>query len=238
MFHGLKRDASKVTPSLKKQGDAVYATGPCRIYIPKRFETAAMAEIGESITFVGIYAIAVGDYYAVDIIPALITTAPININVVKVDEVEYYEFEYDKGSEVISNTKLVQNKLLMYSIDSEIYAKGRVPGYLGYEDMAKLFDRSGEFGGMRLGANKAVMAMIAMTVARSAKDGVTFYRHVVKDKADLVTNPPTYVALRNIGITASNTTAKLLGSYFDKGLTSALINPSDRNEGIEDLLRQ
>lgn len=238
MWHGLTRDASKVTAGLKKQGDAVYALGPCRIYIPKRYESAAMADIGESVTFVGIYAIAVGDYYAVDTIPALMATVPTNINTVKIDDVDYYEFEYEKGSEVIANTKLVQNKLLLYSIDSEIYSKGRVPGYLSYEDIAKLFDRSGEFGGMRLGANKAVMAMIAMTIARSAEDGVTFYRHVIKDKSELLSNPPTYVALRNIGITASNTTAKLLGSYFDKGLTSALINPSDRNEGIEDLLRQ
>lgn len=238
MFHNLKRDASKVKSSLKKQGDAIYALGPCRIYIPKRFETAALADIGETVTFVGIYAIAVGDYYAVDIIPSLLTTSPVNINTVKIDDEDYYEFEYEKGSEVIGKTQVVQNKLMLYSIDSEIYAKGRVPGYLGYEDMAKLFDRSGEFGGMRLGANKAIMAMIASTIARSSKDGVTFYRHVVKDKSDLATNPPTFVALRNIGVTASNTTAKLLGSYFDKGLTSALINPSDRNEGIEDLLRQ
>lgn len=238
MWHGLKRDAAKVKAVLKKQGDSVYAIGPCRIYIPKRFETAGMADIGEEITFVGIYAIAIDGYYAVDTAPALIRTTPVDINTVKIDDEEYLEFSYEKGSAVIENTKLVQNKMLLYSIDSEIIAKGRVPGYLNYEDLALLFDRSGELGGMRLGANKAVMAMISMTIARSSKDGVTFYRHVIKDKSDMETNPPLYVALRNIGITASNTTAKLLGSYFDKGLTSALINPSERNEGIEDLLRQ
>lgn len=238
MFHELTRNAAKVLPVLKRQGNVVYATGPCRIYIPKRFEDVGLAEVGEQVKFVGIYALAAGNHYAVDTIPALITTSPVAINTVKVDEVDYLEFEYDKGSEVISNTQLVQNKLMLYSIDSEIIAKGRVPGYLDYEDLAKLFDRSGEYGGMKLGANKAILAMIAMTIARDPKDGVTFYRHTIKDKAELQSRPPTYVALRNIGVTASNTTAKLLGSYFDKGLTSALINPSDRNEGIEDLLRQ
>lgn len=238
MFESLKRNAARVTPVMARKGSVVYATGPCRLYFPRRFEEVGLAEVGETVRFVGIYALVVGDYYAIDTIPSMITSAPVDINTVKIDDEDYRELVFEKGSEIISNTQLVQNKLALYSIDSELFAKGRIPAYLGYEDVAQVFDRSGEFGGMKLGANKAIMAMIAMTLARDPKDGVTLYRHVIKDKKELVTNPPAYVALRNIGVTASNTTAKLLGSYFDKGLTSALINPSDRNEGIEDLLRE
>lgn len=237
MFNGLKRDAKKVTPVLSRKGDVTYATGPCKIYIPKRWEDVGLASITDVVKFAGIYAIAYNGYYAIDTVPAIITSSPLSVDTVTVDDVDYYEFTYEKGSEVISNNKLVKNKLLLYSIDAEVIAKGKVPGYLSYEDTAKIFSRSYEFGDLKLGANLPILALVAMTIARSPKDGVTLYRQTVKSKNDMENNPPEYVALRNIGVTASNTTAKLLGSYFDRGLTSALINPSDKEENIEELLR-
>lgn len=236
MWNNLKRDASKVSTALVKKGEVVYAAEPCKIYFPKRWEGSPLANLEGTVTFLGVYAIVANGHYAVDTVPAMMISNPLEINTVTVDGEDLYELSFDKGAEVLT-TKVIKNKLLLYEIDLEFNAKGRVPKYLDYEDPGRIFVESAHYAGARLGANIQILAMVAMTLARSPKDGVSLYRHTIKDKNTLSVSPPTYVGLRNIGITASNTTAKLLGSYFDPAVNSALVNPSTKNEGLEDLLR-
>jgi hypothetical protein len=53
---------------------------------------------------------------------------------------------------------------------------------------------------------------------------------------DIVKKPPVYIPLRSVTYTATNTTNKLAGSYFQEGLVSALVSPSERKERIESIL--
>ena len=61
---------------------------------------------------------------------------------------------------------------------------------------------------------------------------------VVDDLKTIRKNPPAYIALKNLTYAATNTVARIGGSFFGDGLVSALTNPSERVERIESILRK
>ena len=72
--------------------------------------------------------------------------------------------------------------------------------------------------------------MIISAITRSRKDLTQYYRN----------NPDgdyEFIALRNTALGATNTLAKVMGSFYELGLTSALARESDRLEDIEEMLR-
>jgi len=79
--------------------------------------------------------------------------------------------------------------------------------------------------------------MFAAAIARNPNQRTEYFRHSLDDTAVKPTNAPAWIALRNISLGATNTQARLMGSYWADGLTSALTNPSTRVERIEQLLR-
>lgn len=81
------------------------------------------------------------------------------------------------------------------------------------------------------------MELIAAAIARSDDDLRVYYRQVVQSYEEISLSPPRYIPLRNISYGATNTIAKISGSRFDEGMTSALTNPSDRVERTEAMLR-
>lgn len=76
--------------------------------------------------------------------------------------------------------------------------------------------------------------MLLSVIARNPDDLNQFFRQVTTGK-DL--ERVKFIQLRSSTHGANNTTARLLGSHFSDNLTSALVNPSDREENIERILR-
>lgn len=237
------RDPSKVHAALKVQPDeSVVTTRGVKIYVPERFVEKNLAVIGAEVLIVGIFAIAVEDngklFYGVSTANAMMRIKPTTIATVKFDQDSYLEFSFDPGSVVIATTQLIKSDTLVYYIFDEFIAKGRIPWYIGYEDLAKLFDSADHHAGVNLGPNHSILEMFAAAIARSPQSRSKYYRHTVAAQSDATENPPTFIPLRSITYGATNTTAKLTGSYFSDGLTSALVNPSERTERIEELLRR
>ncbi len=236
----LTRDASKVHAALKELEDgSVVTVRGCKIYIPARFAEQQLAVLGNETNICGLFAIVVDDqYYGVSSAIAMMRIEPTVTNTVKVGEDEYLEFVFDPGSTVISSTELVKADTLIYLIYSEIMAKGNVPWFMGYEDMGRLFESAPHHAGVSVGANFAVIEMIMAAISRSEKDRTKYFRHQLNDRQDLGTQVPTFIPLRSVTYGASNTTAKLIGAYWEEGLTSALVNPTETVEPIEGLLRR
>lgn len=236
----LIRDASRVHAHLMETDDgALITTKGCRIFIPGRFAEKTLATISNEVYIVGIFAIVVeGKYYGVSLANAMMRIEPSSTETVMFGEDEYIEFCFEPGSTVISSTELVRNDTLLYEIYDEIIAKGHVPWYISYDDLGRLFESSEKHAGVRLGANHAILEMIAAAITRDPADLTRYYRQAVKAREDQFTNPPAVIAFRNVTYGATNTTAKLMGAYFDDGLTSALVNPSQRVEPIEEILRR
>lgn len=236
----LRRDAPAVLKGLKELPDGrVVALKPCKIYIPRRFADYGLAMVGVETHILGIYAIVMEDqYYAVNSVNAMVSIDPFQTNKIKIDGDEYYEFVFPAGSTVITNLDLVKTDTLTYLIFDEFFQKGNIPWYVGYEELGKIFDTAKKHAGANIGMQREVTQLIVSIVARDSKDRTKNYRTVAKTPEDLVMNKPVFIPLMSVRFASTNTMTKLGGSYFGKGLNSALIDPSDRPERIETILRK
>ena len=239
-FKKLQRNAEKIHSVLEELPDGRLVTKKAiKIYIPSRFIERGLAEISIKTHIVGIYAIVLDDtYYAVSLVNAMVQIEPSSTTKVMFDEEQYYEFSFDPGSTVLSSTNLVKTDTLVYRIYAEIISKGNVPWYLGYLDLAKIFDTAKYHAGANIGKNHEVTELVVSIIARDKENRHINYRQVVKDFNEIKTKPPVYISLKNLTYAATNTTNRIAGSYFGDGLISALVNPTDRLEKIENILRR
>ena len=235
-----KRDPVEANKALTvlKDGSIMTPRG-CKIYIPERFVEKQLAVIGAETYIVGIFAIVVEDkFYGVSTTNAMMRVTPTTISTVKFDQDSYLELIFDPGSVVFATNLLIKSDTLVYYIFDEFIAKGRIPWYIGYEDLATLFESADRHAGVSLGANHSILEMFAAAVARNNQNRAKYYRHSIESQDDPVKRPPAIIPLRSITYGATNTTSKLMGSYWNDGLTSALVNPSEKQERIEELLRR
>jgi hypothetical protein len=236
----LSRNPAAVHACLKELPDGrLVTTKGCKIYIPTRYNERGLASIGIETHVVGIYAITVEDkFYGVCSVNAMQRIEPTSTMKVVFDDEEYYEFYFEPGSTVVSSLQLVKTDTLVFKIYDEIISKGRVPWYLEYPDLGKIFDTAVYHAGARIGQNHEVTELLISMIARDAKDRTKYYRQTVQSLAEVREKPPAYIPLRSVTYAATNTTSKLAGSYFKDGLNSALVSPADRTEPIEELLRR
>lgn len=234
------RNPQVVTDNLREISDGRLVTvNGCKIYIPARFLEKNLAQISPEKYICGICAIVVDDlHYGVLSVNSMIGIEPSSTNHVQFDGDEYFEFVFDKGAVVINNLNLVRTDTLTYRIYDEFISNGRVPWYMDYEDMARLFETALDYAGANVGRQHEITEMIVSLIARNEKDRSKYYRQTVKSKEDLATDPPVFIPLKSGPYSATNTTNKLAGNYFEEGVRSAIISPSTRVENIENLLRQ
>ena len=235
---GLIRNPEAAHSALKEVKDSLIAVKRCRIYIPESYIGGPLGSIEDSIRIVGIYGIVVEDkYYAVSSALAIMEIEPSATNVVTIDNIKYMEFTFEVGDTVIRNINLIRTGTLVYRIYNEIIAKGKIPWYLQYKDLCLLFTTAYIHGNANLQGDSAILELIASSMARQKDDRTKFYRlqpglNAKEDKIG-----PAFIPLRYVGMQATSTVARLLGAYFQEGVTSALISPSTRTESIEDILR-
>lgn len=234
------RDPVRVQSYLRElEDERLVTTKGCKIVIPARFAERELAYIGTDTRIVGIFAMIVEDkYYAVSVANAMMRITPSATVKVEYDGDEYYEFSFDAGATVVASTQLVQTDTLVYSIYNEILAKGRVPWYMGYEEMAGLFDTAKHHASAKIGQNQEITELIVSIIGRNDKDRHMQYRHLVQSYEQISSNPPAFIPLRSVTYAASNTLNKIAGSYARDGMVSALVTPTDRVERIEDILRR
>lgn len=233
-----RRIPERVIANLVTRDDgAVYTKVPCKIQIPQRFLERHLANIGAEVYILGFFAIIMEDsYYGVNLTDAMMRITPSSTETIEIDGTVYLEFQFDAGDRVFYTVELVKNDTLTYYIYDELIAKGRVPWYLNYFDLDKLFDTAELHAGIRLG-NRAIISLIVSTITRNKDDLSQLYRHVLEKPSDIEDNPPTVIPFRSVIWNTQDTTSKLIGAYFGDSITSALVNPSDRVERIEELLR-
>lgn len=233
-----QRAPERVKAQLVERDDGgIYTKVPCKIQVPERYLGRHLASVGNETHILGFYALIMEDsYYAVSVTNAMMRITPSSMETVVVDGVNYLEFGFDAGSRVIYSSDLVMSATLTYYIYDEHISKGRIPWYFNYFDLARLFDTAQEFAGINLG-NRAILDLIISTIARDSEDKTRLYRHRLTSAEDVVNHPPTIVPFKSVIWNTADTTSRLIGAYFTDSINSALINPSDRVERIEQLLR-
>lgn len=233
----LKRNAAVILNDWVEKGDRVLTKKGCKIQIPQRFVERGLAEITAETKTVGHYAIIIDNVYAVMNTNAMQVLDPTSTTIIPIGDDRYYEFTFAPGSVVIKNTNLVMQDTLIYEIFNEMVSKGRVPWYMSYEDLGKLFTTARYHAGSSIMAGNAIFEMIVASISRNKRDRMLYWRHEGKSIEESLLNPPAVIPLRSPIYSATNTTSKLMGSYFDDSVVSALVNPTEKVEGVEALLR-
>lgn len=234
----LVRNTEKVGECLQEMDGALYPTEECRIHIPVRFAERGLASIGAETYVIGILPLIIGGFYSIIMVDALIRIEPSEVNRITVEDTEYYEFVFAPGSEMIPNLNLAMVDTLTYRIYDEIIAKARVPWYLNYFDLAKIFDTAPAFAGANIGRNKEVTELLISIVARDQRRRTEYYRRTIDNPTILEEYPPLYAPLKDVSLSATNAVAKLGGGHFRDGTVSAIVSPSERAEPLEVLLFQ
>jgi hypothetical protein len=235
----LIRDKDYVLSSIQKLDDfSLIAKRPVKIYIPASFADRGLAEISVDTYIVGIYAMVVEDkYLSTSMVNAMMKIKPRSTMKVKFHGEEYYEFGFDTGDIITPTTKLVKKDTLVYNIYNEFISKGRIPWYITYDILGELFSTAKKHANANVGENPELTELIISIIARDRRDRTKYYRTSIQQRSDLKNYTPAYIPLKSVQYAATNTTAKLAGSYFGQGVGSALLSPAERSERIETLLR-
>lgn len=233
----LIRNPKSVLATLHEmEDDSLVTSSGCKIYVPSRFAERGLAFLGAETYIIGICAIVVGNQYGIMMVNAMLRLDPSETNRVTINEDEYLEFVFHPGSTVIPNLNLAKTDTLTYSIYDEIIAKARVPWYLNYFDLAKIFDTAREHAGANVGTNKEVTELLISISARDPRNRTRYYRQVIESNNDIIKNPPYYASLKDVTLSATNAVHKLGGGYFRNGTVSAINSPSERTERLEEIL--
>lgn len=235
-----KRNAPAVLSKLFENATGqVLTKTACKIQVPVRFSEVGLGQIGINTFTYGLFALILTETneYSVFNVNALVELNPYKVIIVTIDEVDYHEFYFEADQVIIKTTDLVQRETLMYNVIDEFIFKGKVPWYVGYEDMGKIFDTARYHAGSKVGQNLEVIEFLAAMVSRSAADRTKYIRTVANSYQDVELDKLDFVALKSVFYSVNSTVNKLAGSYFNDGVTSALVNPTDKVEKIERILR-
>jgi hypothetical protein len=210
----------------------------CKIQVPFRYSTRGLGEVSVDTRIYGCFPVIFENgQYTLCNVTSVIEINPFKTSVVLIDEVEYHQFEFRAGDVVIKNTEVVRDDLLMYNIFDEFIFKGKIPWYMGYDDLGKLFDTAASHAGSNVGDNYEVIELIASMVTRSKEDRSKYIRSVAETYADVSDGKIDYVPLSSVFYSVNSTVNKIAGSYFTDGVVSALVVPTAKVDKIESILR-
>ena len=233
------RNAQKVLDGLSDlPGKPVIAKAAMTIQVPVRFREIELMQIGEATFVYGLFAMILdsGDY-ALCNINAFVELGAAPVEIITIDETSYYSFRYEPGQVVIKTKELVCRSSLIYKAIEEFVFKGKVPWYVGYEDMGKIFDTAEEHARTSAKILHPVVEFLAAYIARSKADRTKYLREIGQTYKDFEQGGLDWVPMRSVYWSAPGTVNKLAGAYFSDGVVSALVNPSERTEKIESILR-
>lgn len=234
-----KRDAAHVLSHLvENPAGQILTKTACKIQVPVRFSEVGLGDIGINTYTYGLFSIIMetGEY-AVCNVNAIVELNPFKLSITTIDEVDYHEFFFDKGDVVIKTTDLIKKETLLYNVFDEFIFKGKIPWYVEYEDLGKLFDTAKYHAGSNVGINLEVIEFIASMVSRSKQDRTQYIRLAGEQYKDFSLETIDYVALKSVFYSVNSTINKLAGSYMADGIVSALVIPTTRVEKIESILR-
>lgn len=236
---GWKRDPDALHATLKElPNNSLVTTTGCKIYIQESFRSKQLIIFGKRVMIVGFYAMINTDgNYAVSTTPAMMQITPSQTKVVEIKGRNYYEFTFPAGSTVIKELDVVKDNQLLYYLFEEILARGRMAFFYDYVTMGGFFKEMVRYTGTKLVTTASIGEMIVAQIARTEANRRIPLRNAIKNYGDDLKIPYAWIPLRNVIDGSSDTVAKIAGSYTADGLDSAIVNPSDKVQPIERLLR-
>jgi hypothetical protein len=236
----LIRNAQKVHSVLRDlPGQPVTTSANLTIHVPVRFTEIGLASVGSSVFIYGLFAMILDSgEYALCNVNALVEIKPSLIERVVIGGNDYLQFKFFPGDTVIVTKELVCRSSLIYTAINEFVFKGKVPYYVDYDDVGKLFDTAKKHAKTSATILPSAMEFLAAFIARSKQDRTKFIRETAESFNDFHREKLEWVPLQSVYWSAPNTVNKLAGAYGGSdGIVSAIVNPTHRAERIEKILR-
>ena len=229
----LRRDPAAVAKALAESDETTSTKVECLIHIPARYADKGLAIIGQDVHILSVFALIVGNAYALVKEIVMVKISPTETRRVVINGDEYIEFVFAAGSDVIANKNVVMSDILNDDVYSYFIDDGKSAWYLGYDDALTLFENAKEFSGVSIAPHPAVMSMLVAMVYRDSEDKMKYYRTVVGSTK----LSPVTVAFHSVIHGPRSTMMALSGAYFDQGVTSSLIHPTEKVSPIEKIVR-
>lgn len=232
-----KRNPAAIKNAIKVAGNITTATQPLRIMFAARYINRKLALLDHNIQVVSIYAlINEKNEYAVINAPIFQTLTPSNILDVSVDDKLYKMLYFNQGGVIIPNNRLIVRDSFLYDLFDELFVKGNVPWYLGYEDLSNIFLLSKQYANSKIGNDPLAFEILSSIVTRSSNDKKVYFRHMLTEN-NVNKLHPVYIGLNNPYYSFDNTGAKLIGSRFGDGINVAIVEPEKKTSATSDILR-
>lgn len=234
----LKRNRERVLSALSTlPNESIVTKEKLSILFPVRFREINFAIIGETTHCYGLFAMVVGEEYALLNINTYVELGKAKVSKIVVGGQDYYKFDYEPGDVVIKTTEVVARANLIFTALDEFLFKGKIPFYVSYHDGPKLFLTAEKYAGTKAKMYPATVAYLFAYIARKKGDRQKFMRDGAKSRSDFDLDKLSWVPLRSVYWSAPGTLNKTSGAYFDNGVVAALVNPSDTIGPIEEIVR-
>ena len=235
-----KRDGAHLRSLIKTMPDGrVVALKDLSIVFPEDYLEKSLCKYGKRIEILGVLAFLDPEKqtYAVFNIPVMVYLSTTDIKDVVLNDVPYKVLEYQRGQTCLQTDKVIGNSKLSYWMYDYFIALGRVPWYLSYLDVLKLYRQDKYYMDATLSKSIQVVDMVYSAIARQAKDDHLMYRTSLNTMDDLQKHHPQWVPLKSVSLGAVDTMSKIMGAYYDEGVNSALSEPSKKLTEMEKILR-
>lgn len=230
----LKRNKEYIQKNLYEKNNKIYTKVKTIVEIPKIFEDKNMLVIDKKVSYYGVCAIIMDDYYSVSCIPTLITCNPLTITEVEKEDSSYIQLIFAEDSEFIDNKSIIRHKLLSYNLFDLFFSQGKLPWYVEYEDVLKILDNLPLYAESNLGDNFISNEILTSFITRLKENPAVFLRQTnITDREKY-----TYVDLEDPYYSMNSTVNKIGGSYFNEGLVSALVEKEKSPTKLENLVRR
>lgn len=216
-----------------KDNTIVFVGKTLEIRIPSKFSQYGSLIVGEDVSTLGVFDMIIDNEYHVGMnILGIITISPSDTSQMTYDQIEYTVLYLNTSDVFIKNTKILKDPNVVYTLWTEWITDGRVPYYIDYKNLLKMFENAVELTGQGIGVSRAVFEGIIAYLARDGENISKQYRLTSMKK------PMEFVALNSVSQGPSGTLARLNGAYFrDQGLTSALRHKVTEPQPFENILR-
>ena len=234
---GHLRNPDIIKKHIKITGNEAFTTDEIHLIFPKVYQDKHLAFIGDGVSVLGIVMLKVNNTYAVMNVNAIINFAlPSQIDSFVEDNDDYFDITYAKGSKILNSIDVIKQDTIPYQVYDLFISAGNIPFYMSYLDVCGLFSTASKYADANVGERPEVIQLLVSLIARSKDNQIKYYRQVIKDIAD--ESDLKFIPIRSVAYGATNTVNRLAGARFNTGVVSALINPTEKVENIENILRQ
>jgi hypothetical protein len=132
---------------------------------------------------------------------------------------------------------VVKRSKLIYNAISEFIFKGKIPYYVNYDDLGRIFDTAKKYTGTKAVISPQIVEFMAAYITRKKADRTKFAREGASSLKDFSSDKLTVVPMSSVFWSAPGTVNKIAGAYFEDGVTTAILQPSDKTHTVEKILR-